>query len=311
MNDTGFAMVLSNLRIPPNLLPFEIDSRVSILKANNFQMAEFKKVMVAGGYFSGSTVPFQAEITEIELGDGARRIQYCAIPDAVQYVIEFSGFNAHLEYLKHAGLLIRPKLRFGMESQYRDPSKTIVGLRGMLSYYQLELIAEGNRLPFADVSEDYLPQLRHYHGIILKGFPQNSRVGRALSLYADTDRLRPDSVLLTLSYFSILESLITNGRIDMESITHQLKNKLKLILRRVANPPDGSLIFGGITYDKLWSKLYGFRSDIAHGNVYEFPKDYPMLKSIGLVNDYLDTVLAAVIRLAIDEPELVEDLRLC
>lgn len=311
MNDSGFAMVLSNVRVAPHLLPFDIEPRVSILKANELHMAAFTTVMVAGGYFSGATVPFQAEMKETMIDGAGRRVQYCAIPEAVQYVIEFSGFNQHLENLKHAGLLTSPKLRFGMDSMYREPDKKSVGLRGMLSYHELELIREGNRQPFADIDEQYLNDLRHYHGMILKGFPEGSRVGRALSLYADTDRLRPGSVLLTLSYFSIIESLVTNGRIDGESITNQLKHKLKLILRRVANPPDGPAMFGGIKYETLWSKLYGFRSDIAHGNIYDFSKDYTALVSVDLVNHYLDGVVAAIIRLAIDEPLLVEDLRMC
>lgn len=313
MNDTGFAIVLSNVNIPQQLLPFEIETRISISKANNLQIAEFANVMAAGGYFSGATVSFPTTNNETkpEPEGGMRRTRYCIIPGAVQYVIEFSGFNGHLKNIRHAGLLTSPKLRFGMECLYRDTAQDSVALTAMLSYHELEIVNDGNRKPCAQVDEEFLICLRHYHGMILKGFPDGSRVSRALSLYFDTDRLRPDSILLTLSYFSIIESLVTNGRPDGESITKQLKNKLKLMLRRSENAPDGPAMFDGMKYEALWSKLYGLRSDIAHGNVYDFLKDYKALKSMILVNFYLDGIVAAVIRLAIDEPDLVDDLRVC
>lgn len=311
MNDTGFAMVLSNLMIPPNLLPFEVEPRITILKANELQLTEFRKVMIAGGYFAGGMVPFQSKAFEAEIEGGGSRVEYLAIPEAVQYAIEFSGFNGHLQNLKFAGLLTTPKLRFGMDALYRDPEKTTVGLISMLSYHQLELISDGNREPYLDFGRDSLETLKHYHGMIQRGFSDGSRVSRALNLYADTDRLSPVSALLTLSYFSIIESLITNGRKEGESITNQIRHKLKLILRRVSNAPDVSAFFRGIKYETLWSKLYGLRSDIAHGNVYEFNKDYQALISMPIVNRYLEGVVAAVIRLAIDEPDLVDDLRIC
>lgn len=311
MNDTGFAMVLSNLMIPPNLLPFEVEPRITILKASELQLTEFRKVMIAGGYFAGGVVPFQSRAFETEIEGGGSRVEYLAIPEAVQYAIEFSGFNGHLENLKYAGLLVTPKLRFGMDALYRDSEKTAVGLISMLSYHQLELIHDGNKEPYSEFGEEALESLKHYHRMISRGFPEGSRVSRALNLYADTDRLSTGSALLTLSYFSIIESLTTNGRKDGESITNQIKHKLKLMLRRVSNAPDASVFFGGIKYETLWSKLYGLRSDIAHGNVYEFSKDYQALDSMAVVNRYLEGVVAAVIRLAIDEPDLVGDLRVC
>jgi len=310
MSDTGFAMLLSNVKIEPGLLPFEIEPKITIVTADEFHSAEFVKMMAAGGYFSRGTVPFQAEVVEIEQ-DGWRRREYRALPDAVQYAIEFSGYNEHLVNLQYAGLLASPKFRFGMESAYRDPGKKVVGIQQMLSYHQLELMSEGNKQPYAHIDETYLNNLSHYHGKIAKGFAEGSRVSRALGLYANTDRLETESALLTLSYFSIIESLVTNGRSGGESITNQLKHKLQLILRRVIGAPDGSTMFGGMKYEKLWSKLYCFRSDIAHGNNYDFVKDYSALDSITRVNLYLDGVVAALIRLAIDEPVLVEDLRVC
>lgn len=312
MNDTGFAMVISNIRIPAELLPFQVEPRVKISAAGMFEQSQFHRVLARGGYFSGFVGPLPSVPVMSNLDDGGVRIAYVPVPDSVMYMVDFSGFNGHLENLKFAGLLVFPKFRFAMESLYvSDVDRNAVSIGGVFSYHQLELMRSCNATSATMFEKDNLLALKHYHGMISAGFKEGARVGRALSLYAETERLSNSSVLLTLSFFSILESLVTNGRIDGESITNQLRHKLNLILRRVTKAPDGAAMFPALSYEKLWAKLYGLRSDIAHGNVYDFKGKYQALTSLELVNQYLDGVVAAVIRLAIDEPALVDDLRSC
>jgi hypothetical protein len=312
MNDTGFAMVISNIRIASDALPFEIEPRVKIAVAGKFEHSQFHNVLARGGYFSGVFLPPKNTQSTTAVGSGASQAAYILVPDSVEYIVSFSGFNEHLVNLKLAGLLTTPKFRFVMETLYRDDSdRTSVSVGGLISYHQLELMRYCNTQPCIQMSSQELQVLKHYHSRIMNGFPEYPRVSRALDLYAETESLSPQSILLTLSYFSILESLVTNGRVEGESITNQLRHKINLILRRSSSAPEYSKLFSGVSYESLWSKLYGLRSDIAHGNSFDFKNKYQAIKSVELVNKYLDSVVAAVIRLAIDEPELVEDLRSC
>lgn len=69
--------------------------------------------------------------------------------------------------------------------------------------------------------------------------------------------------------------------------------------------------FGEIGYPKLWGKLYGLRSDIAHGQKYKFEDQYAVLKSLENVSKFLDKVAKELMKLAIEENELITDLREC
>jgi hypothetical protein len=65
--------------------------------------------------------------------------------------------------------------------------------------------------------------------------------------------------------------------------------------------------FGSIELSKLWKKLYGVRSQIAHG-------DTPDLKGLGTFDDvhqYVYLSMKALLRLALCESQLVYNLRAC
>jgi len=122
------------------------------------------------------------------------------------------------------------------------------------------------------------------------------------------------SRLLTLSLFSIIESLIAHKpRLSetLDSITHQIKHKLNLLSKRFDNTLNHQDYFGVITYTKLWSKLYGLRSDIAHGQSYDFTGRNTCLKSLENTNMFLDEIAKELIKLVISESELISDLREC
>lgn len=59
---------------------------------------------------------------------------------------------------------------------------------------------------------------------------------------------------------------------------------------------------------KLWSKLYALRSNIAHGNNYEIDSS---LKNFERVNEFLDLVAVKLLRFALYNQVLVEDLKKC
>lgn len=122
------------------------------------------------------------------------------------------------------------------------------------------------------------------------------------------------SPLRFLGYFGILESLLTHPPrpIDtIDSITRQLKTKLTLLDHRFLKAIDYSG-FGEMNSEKVWTKMYAYRSAVAHGGVPDFTdKDLAALKSPEQALKLLKETIKALIRHALNEPQLILDLREC
>jgi hypothetical protein len=114
-----------------------------------------------------------------------------------------------------------------------------------------------------------------------------------------------------LGSFAILESLLTRNPRDedpMSSLGYQIRTKMQLLERRfvhaVAYPRN-------LESSKYWSKMYSHRSAIAHGNFAAMDKPP---KEIGSTSDalaFVEGIVSRVMRVALDEPQLMADLKVC
>lgn len=121
------------------------------------------------------------------------------------------------------------------------------------------------------------------------------------------------STLKFLGYFSVLESLLTHlpdPKDPYDSITRQVKKKLTLLNNRFIRKLDYSP-FGNIEPEKLWVKLYKYRSKIAHGGRVQFTGDLAALGSHDQALYLLRQATKAVARQALLEPQLLLDLQEC
>lgn len=120
------------------------------------------------------------------------------------------------------------------------------------------------------------------------------------------------SPLRFLGYFAILESLLTHSPTpgdSYDSITRQVKKKIALLNNRWPDRIDYTAF--GAPGDKVWSKMYEYRSLIAHGNT---PKIEGKLQLLGNHERALQLVKETVkstIRYALEGPQLLVDLREC
>jgi hypothetical protein len=73
-------------------------------------------------------------------------------------------------------------------------------------------------------------------------------------------------------------------------------------------PPDYG-VFGNADQGKIWSKLYAYRSCIAHGGNADFQSTLQILKTADTSKTFLETSVKRLVRHALVEPELVLDLR--
>ena len=125
--------------------------------------------------------------------------------------------------------------------------------------------------------------------------------------------LPPRSSLRFLGYFGILESLLIhkpNPEDPYDSITRQVKKKLALLNSRFSTPIDYKG-FGNMKTEKIWETMYSYRSNLAHGNSPDFQKGLKPLGSPDRALALLNKTVKAVIRQALIEPQLIDDLREC
>jgi hypothetical protein len=121
------------------------------------------------------------------------------------------------------------------------------------------------------------------------------------------------SPLRFLGYFALLESLLTHKpepSDPYDSITRQVKKKLALLDHRWPRPLDYSP-FKGATIDTIWSRMYAYRSLVAHGGTPAFTGRLEILRNHDTALILLKETVKAVVRQALVEPQLLVDLREC
>lgn len=123
------------------------------------------------------------------------------------------------------------------------------------------------------INEIFLRMAAHDHSLL-----DLSRVVELLLELKDLPRFSP---LQVLGYFAILESVLTHQPSPddrYESITRQITQKLALLNRRW-HPALNYGPFAGASHEKLWTKMYGYRSAIAHGRKPDFKSQLALLQN--------------------------------
>jgi len=121
------------------------------------------------------------------------------------------------------------------------------------------------------------------------------------------------SPLRFLGYFAILESLLTHiphPTDPYDSITRQIKKKLALLDRRFPRKIDYSP-FGDVPPETVWTKMYNYRSQLAHGGTPQLGDKLQVLVSHDVALTLVKETVKNVIRQALSEPQLLLDLREC
>ena len=115
-------------------------------------------------------------------------------------------------------------------------------------------------------------------------------------------------------YFSILESMITHApdpKDPYDSLTRQVRQKMLLIGRRCLIPVPYDVFDTGASPDTLWTRLYEYRSKIAHGAPTDFSDKLQCLKNSEAALAFVARATVSVMRQALEEPDLITDLRAC
>ncbi len=204
--------------------------------------------------------------------------------------IYFSEKDGQKKFMGHSGVHHHIANRhWGMDAHFRE-SKTVV-------------------------SEVALIELRQLFGKLNGLSEQHLFIENSLRIFNDIQRVPERSDLRVVGYFSVIESLITHApRLTetLDSISHQIRGKMALLNNQFNDPvaiPEG---FDCEMLDKKrWSKLYAYRSKIAHGQSPSFQGELSPLKDRVSVCQYLENTCRSLLKFALNEPQLIMDIREC
>lgn len=315
MEPSGITFIYSNVSFNEAQLPFELSDTMTLRAARDSEVEQLNvHLNEAYGGASRWVIPFDHEPLEVE-ENGTKKTVYSPSEKRRWWVVAFNGYNHQIIELGKISTLVNPKLHLGATFTYSEPNqkgKHLATLYG--NHSQIELLANESSKKYEEVHHEELSKLQRYYSLLANDQAQSQKAGFVLDLYSSSSSLWIHSGLLTLSLFAIIESIIAHKpRLTetLDSISHQIKNKLNLLSKRFDHSVMHEEYFGKIGYLNLWGKLYGLRSDIAHGQRYEFDGQYAVLNSLENVNKFLDRVAKELIKLSIEENDLIADLREC
>ena len=143
--------------------------------------------------------------------------------------------------------------------------------------------------------------------------PDYAFIKQALENFLQLNTIPQRHSLYFMGLFSIIESLIVrnpNKNDPISSITFQLTQKTQLLQNRYIGDFSFESFFQKANPKTIWSNLYGFRSEIAHGkNIDESP--HSSLKSNENIEKFLRETITNIILVGLNEPRLLSDLKNC
>lgn len=227
------------------------------------------------------------------------------------FVIAFRGSNATIGDLEGTFDLAPSEVEIGFTIINDFGGRGVVWSPGR--FFAVLDSAPRNDAFFLDLVASDVDEIRIVYSQLQAHNPQIIDTGRLAFQLSQLKALPHHSPLRFLGYFAVLESLLTHApkpSDPYDSITRQVKMKLALLDARFPRKLDYAS-FGAANVDSIWSKMYHYRSQVAHGGAPHFAGDLAVLKSHETALALIRNTVKAVIRQAISEPQLLRDLREC
>jgi hypothetical protein len=232
------------------------------------------------------------------------------------WVVTFES-NSDIHEIESLGLLLPTDLEFAFQIYFSeaDQQGQCVGMQHMplhiFEKYSSSTQANANATKLTSAQLLTISDLWPLYKNMAQQF---SFVSSALKNFAALRRVPLQSELSVVGLFSIIESLTTHApRLTetLDSINHQITNKLVLLRKRYSRHVNPEQYFLPASEENVWKKLYGYRSSIAHGSIANFNSDYQILRDHLTVVRFLRDNVKELIILALKDPEFMQDLRKC
>lgn len=298
----GISFIINKVDFEDGVLPFQFNNDILFRAASEYEIGEFNKNLHdSHGRF---TKLYLSHFEEENIN------RY--------WVLTYKSGRSNEELdkrdesllVKNLCNLLNSKLLFGYDMLSKD-GKISIYTGGSTTVLHKSLHESQNEYIVSSIE---LNKIKLYYEKIISSSSEHFAED-SLKMYFESSILFLSSHLLTLSLFAIIESLITHkprSAETLDSINHQIKNKIILLSKRFDLPIDHKIYFDEMNFLKSLNLLYALRSDIAHGQSYTFSSGaYQILKSLENVNRFLDEVVREIIKLAIDDTELIKDIKAC
>ena len=315
MRYDGSAFILSAIKVETGL-PFLLAPNHWLNRATEQQIETIKSFLQRFGVRPFFVSPYENDIRAVP-GDkpGNVSYQHTALPsDKLRYfVVDFEGPNAELETIQHACLVIPNDIRlgfhfFGTESGFQGFGWHSQSLHTFFSDSDLDTTIA------RPVSTDDLNLVSYTYAALKNLQSDFEHTARAFKRFNDLCNLPKYSELSVIGLFSVIESLLTHApklSESADSLVHQMRSKIPLVRKRFARPLEHAPYFGEIQEEKLWSKLYAYRSKIVHGEHATLEGDLQVLRDRKTVVDFLREATKLLLIESIREPVLMTDLKKC
>lgn len=231
------------------------------------------------------------------------------------YVISFEGSNDKIMDIEYSANLLKHDINIGFTFFSYEGKASGVGYNP----YIVSTFFADQRIGFQQEislgSSELLEINTNYNNITNLDNLRYTNISRAISDLHQTKMITNRSVLKVLSYFSIIECLLTHvpRPFDtIDSLTRQVSTKMSLLSKLFQRELDYTLHFPQLPKpEKVWIKLYSYRSTIAHGGEANFDGDFKSLLSRDNIQEFLKESLKLLLLYSLKEPDFVTDLQRC
>lgn len=318
MIQSGLAFVASHLQVEGRL-PIEVLPGYQFRAASDAEVQEIRRYLRAAIPPDTLTwVPYEGTVKEERQGNRTT-FHVEAVPREKwkYWVLAFEATNMWMHELEQLAQLLPVTFDVGFVLFYSEQSQggTISGRTSMPLHVVERYSAPQRAHTNAElVTSDEIASIGNLYRA-LKGLSNEYQfIDRALRTFSDLRRVSDSSDLIIVGLFSIVESLITHApRLSetLDSINHQITNKIILLRKKYSRPILPSQYFLYAAESNIWKKLYGFRSAVAHGAAVSFDADYEVLKNRDAVIAFVRDNVKELLRVALVEPAFIFDLRRC
>jgi len=317
--ESGLTFVMTHLDVEGDL-PVGIIEGHCFRQATDSEIVHIKDMLsqISNGSFLIGWPAYESIVLE-ERTKNSTKYQFQALPKEKwkYWVLAFNGTNHKVHELEFGSILLEHDIEFGFSLFFEQlDQQGRVSARSFPPSHLIEKFSspEYMHLNAMNIRVDELKKIEANYLLHKNLTDEHKYIDHALRNFSALRSIPRKSELLVVGYFSIIESLITHApRLteSLDSISHQLLNKMLLLNKRYSRKISMDSYFLASADEKLWKKLYSYRSCVAHGNKPDFQKEFQILKSQDMVTSFLREQLKELILLAMREPVFISDLRKC
>ena len=301
-------------------LPLQIIPDHTFRKAHKSEIEEIEKILSISQppWTNINRARYRSKIRiEKSADDASYNFEELPESDWKYWVIAFEGWNEKLHEIEKCALLVEPDLDFGFQIIYEYEYQA--GKVGAHTYMPIHLVEkytshENSMTNAKEISTNELKKISKFYKLTCNVKPEYSYINHSLENFLSIRRIPERSELLIVGYFSIIEALITHApRLTetLDSISHQIRNKMILLRKKFSRQIVYDLYFKDALEKKIWQKLYSYRSCLAHGNTPDFGKEFKILVDNRSILAFLKENIKELFKIALNDPEFMTDLKKC